>query len=126
VETIKTGDPDNPIILILDNDGNQYAGGNDVMSFVLMTDAERRHLVESVFSAPLRGGKRAGVYVTPDGNGGFSYTLQGVFIHSLSGRVEPHNRAGYVPFSQPTRRRRRPATQPATASKRCVSRCVTS
>jgi hypothetical protein len=109
VETIQTGDPDFPGIQIVDGDGNTYEGGNDVLSFVMMTPAERRHLVESVFSAALPGGKHAGVYVTPDGKGGFTYTLQGVFIHSLSGRVEARNSARYVPSTpcKPGRSRRR-------------------
>lgn len=54
-------------IFVYDEEGNTYAGGNDVMSFVLMTQQDRRNLVKAVFDVPLGDGTPAGVYVSPVG-----------------------------------------------------------
>ena len=69
-------------ITIMDNQGNAYVGGNDVQSFLLMSNDERRKLVRVAFDGKLPDGKPAGVYVTPVGGDRhgpkrFSYTLRG-------------------------------------------------
>jgi hypothetical protein len=60
-----------PAIFVYDDQGNTYAGGNDLASFLLMMDdkhaQDRRVLVEAVFSTPLADGTPAGVYIYPDG-----------------------------------------------------------
>jgi len=56
----------NDSIFLYDKEGNTYAGGNDVQSFVMMTQADKRHLVDVVFNKPLPDGKPAGVYVAPE------------------------------------------------------------
>jgi DNA invertase Pin-like site-specific DNA recombinase len=66
IERIKcTPDPDS--ICVYDNEGNEYAGGNDVMSFLLMSNADKCELIEAVFDNLPVDGKPAGVYVSPDG-----------------------------------------------------------
>jgi hypothetical protein len=52
-------------IFVFDHNGQTYAGGNDVMSYVLMSHADKKHLIDAVFAKPLAGGEPAGVYVTP-------------------------------------------------------------
>jgi hypothetical protein len=69
-------------IMIVDDDGNTYAGGNDVQSYLLMTQQDRRDLLDSVFSVPQPGGKPSGVYITPlggpyHGPKRFSYQIRG-------------------------------------------------
>jgi hypothetical protein len=43
-------------IFLMDAEGNTYAGGNDVLSRVLMSGQDKRYLVESAFRMPLPGG----------------------------------------------------------------------
>jgi DNA invertase Pin-like site-specific DNA recombinase len=53
-------------IFIFDEDGNRCAGGNDVMSYILMQQSpeDKRHLIEAVFPATtLPDGKAPGIYV---------------------------------------------------------------
>lgn len=52
-----------PSVRVVDDDGNTYAGGNDVQSYLMMTDEDRRNLVRAVFNTPLADGTPAGVYV---------------------------------------------------------------
>ncbi|HEY7427120.1 MAG TPA: recombinase family protein [Gemmataceae bacterium] len=86
------------MIIIEDEYGNVYAGGNDVQSFLMMTLHDKRQLIESVFSTPLPGGRPAGVYITPAGGSThgpktYDYQIRGLFaggIKGPSGRVMPH------------------------------------
>jgi DNA invertase Pin-like site-specific DNA recombinase len=69
-------------IMIVDDDGNTYAGGNDVQSYLMMTQQDRRDLLASVFGVPQPGGKPSGVYITPlggplHGPKRFSYEVRG-------------------------------------------------
>src|SRR5262245_3267001 len=58
------GTKDDPGIVVYDDEGNTYAGGNDLGMLLAMDDRDKRALVETVFSAPLPGGKPAGVSIT--------------------------------------------------------------
>jgi DNA invertase Pin-like site-specific DNA recombinase len=70
-------------ITVHDQAGNTYAGGNDVMTWVLMTRDDKRKLVRAVFDIPLADGRPAGVYVSSAGPGvthrpkGWTFTLKG-------------------------------------------------
>jgi hypothetical protein len=56
-------------IFIYDDNGNaDYAGGNDLATWLAMTNADRRKLIDAVFSAPLADGSPAGVYVSQSGH----------------------------------------------------------
>jgi hypothetical protein len=70
------------VIAIMDDEGNKYAGGNDVQSLLLMSSADRRKLVRVAFDGKLPDGKPAGVYITPAGGNRhgpkrFKYELRG-------------------------------------------------
>ncbi|HEY7328771.1 MAG TPA: recombinase family protein [Gemmataceae bacterium] len=56
--------PDHPSIALVDDDGNEYAGGNSIGSWLAMTTADKKRLIDAVFSGPLVDGKPAGVYVS--------------------------------------------------------------
>jgi hypothetical protein len=92
------------VIVIQDSHGNTYAGGNDVMSFLLMSQEDKRQLIETCFGTPLPGGKPAGVYITPAGGDthgpkSYDYQIRGLLSGGLrgpSGRVEP--RSSYSPI----------------------------
>jgi hypothetical protein len=53
-------------IVVFDQQGNMRAGGNDVQSYLLMTHADKKALLNAVFSGPLVDGKPGGVYVSYD------------------------------------------------------------
>jgi len=72
-------------IIIEDEHGNTYAGGNDVASFLVMTKEDRRKLIETAFSGHLPDGKPTGVYLTPIGGDRhgpkrFNYQLRGKLL----------------------------------------------
>lgn len=71
-------------VVVFDDGGNQYAGGNDVQSFLLMSRQERRALVESVFGAHLPDGTPGGVYIKPAGGQRFRRKQ---FTYELRGRL---------------------------------------
>lgn len=78
-------------ITLIDDEGNTYAGGNDLGSFLLMTDEDKHDLIDRVFGDPLPDGKPAGVYITPAGGDrygpkGFKYVLKGRVVKGLKGR----------------------------------------
>lgn len=80
-------------IMLLDQYGNRYAGGNDVQSFLAMNGKDRRKLIETAFAAPTPGGAPAGVYLTPaggkrHGSKRFNYDLKGQ-LPIGTGRVVP-------------------------------------
>lgn len=69
-------------ITLEDDEGNTYAGGNDVQSFLAMGVDDRRKLIETALNGNLPDGRPAGVYVTvADGPQfrpkQFSYVLRG-------------------------------------------------
>src|SRR5262249_4489938 len=71
-------------IVVYDDDGEEQPGGNTISTLLTMTWDDKRALVESVFRGALTAeGKPGGVYVTPDGKGGFNYTMIGrlTFAH---------------------------------------------
>jgi DNA invertase Pin-like site-specific DNA recombinase len=75
-------------IVVMDDEGNQYAGGNDVASFVLMSNADRRALIENVFGDAMPDGSPAGIYLTPAGGAAhgpksFTYQIRGRLTGSL-------------------------------------------
>ena len=91
-------------IFLLDDEGNQYAGGNSVASFLAMTEEDRRELIDFAFGPPLPDGTPTGVYLTPAGGERFgpkrfSYALRGR-IGGNSKRVMPRS------SSRPARIRR--------------------
>src|SRR5262249_43066433 len=62
------------VIVVYDDQGHNYAGGNDVMSFMVMSQEDKKRLVNAVFDGAMVDGRPAGVYVYPDdgGEGGAS------------------------------------------------------
>jgi site-specific DNA recombinase len=90
-----------PIIIIHDGEGNTYAGGNDVQSYLMMTDEDRRKLVDVALSGNLPDGKPAGVYLTPAGGTRhgpkrFTYQIRGRLLGSVMPRALP-SRAPALP-----------------------------
>jgi hypothetical protein len=65
-----------------DAEGN-IVTGNDVASKARLdqSPADQRKLLESVFTQP-----GAGVYLTPDGKGGFTYKMVGLWSFTLEGQ----------------------------------------
>jgi DNA invertase Pin-like site-specific DNA recombinase len=96
-----------PGIFVFDDEYNTYAGGNDVMSYILMTEDEKRVLIDTAFNAPLPSGKPAGIYISPAGGPfygpkRYTYEIRGR-LFELSGRVMP--RASYCTGRGPRPRR---------------------
>jgi hypothetical protein len=83
-------------IFVLDDDGNTYAGGNDVQSRVTMTRDEERQLIDAAFSVPCLDGSPAGVYITP--LGGPRYGTK-KFKLELRGRLLPRVTPRALPLS---------------------------
>jgi hypothetical protein len=52
-------------IWLTDEEGNAYAGGDDLVTWYSMTHEDKRRLVEAVFDGAMVDGKPAGVYVEP-------------------------------------------------------------
>src|SRR5262249_12294199 len=86
MERIKCADGSDDIVLY-DNDGNSYLGGNDVQTWISLRKSikDQQALIDSVFDVPLLpDGKRPGVYITRgDKPNEFSYEIRG----RLLGRV---------------------------------------
>ncbi len=78
------------LIVILDDQGNTYAGGNDVQSYIRMTDQDRRDLVKHAFGSPLPDGSPAGVRIRPVASGKPDSPKQ--FTYVLHGRLLPSQR----------------------------------
>jgi DNA invertase Pin-like site-specific DNA recombinase len=68
---------------VQDADGNEYPGGNGIGSLagLVRSHEDQRKLVESVFTRP-----GAGVYLTPEGKGGFRWRMEGLWTFTLEGR----------------------------------------
>ena len=69
-------------IMVMDDEGNVYEGGNDLSTWLAMDDNDRRSIIEKAFAAPTPDGSPAGVYVSPVGNRktrskNYKYTLRG-------------------------------------------------
>ena len=78
-------------IVVEDDFGNTYEGGNDVQSFLMMDDADIDKLIAAAFDGALPDGKPAGVYVSPVGGDfygpkQFAYTIRGRLVTG-NGRV---------------------------------------
>lgn len=77
-------------IVIQDEDGNTYAGGNDVASYLDMTGSDNRSdraaLIRAAFAEPMPDGTPAGVYITPAGG---SYGGRKRHRYTLRGRLFP-------------------------------------
>lgn len=85
-----------PSITITDEAGNSLAGGNDVMSFVLMNQSEsdRRRLIAAAFDGVLPDGRPAGVWISPAGRGDrrskrFTWRLRGRLVGGGTPRALP-------------------------------------
>jgi len=78
----QTGGP----IVVVDEQGNVLEGDNFPSSFECMAPADKRRLLEAVFSTPLPDGKPAGVYVTPDEGGRRGCARHWTF--TIRGRVD--------------------------------------
>jgi DNA invertase Pin-like site-specific DNA recombinase len=74
-------------IFVFDDDGNEYAGGNDVQSFLMMTQQDKMQLLAAVFDLPLAGGTPAGVYISPPA-GAKRYQRQKPWAYRIRGRLE--------------------------------------
>jgi hypothetical protein len=91
LEEVRVGDA----IFLEDSQGNTYAGGNDVASFLEMCRGDRRdmhYLIQLSFGTPLSDGKPAGVYVSsaPDiGHQKFRYHIRGRLMPRVTSRVLP-------------------------------------
>lgn len=73
-------------IFVYDDNLNEHPGGNDLGTFLQMTYADKRRLVETVFSKPLADGKPAGVYVSLDPTPGRGRSRNWRF--SIKGQLE--------------------------------------
>jgi DNA invertase Pin-like site-specific DNA recombinase len=56
-------------VFVYDDEGKMREGGNSISTFLAMTRADKRRLIEAVFDAPLADSTPAGVYVSPGGGG---------------------------------------------------------
>jgi DNA invertase Pin-like site-specific DNA recombinase len=56
-----------PQIFVIDEEGNERIGGNDVHSWVYMGRDDERKMLQAVFAGALVDGRKAGVYVYPLG-----------------------------------------------------------
>jgi DNA invertase Pin-like site-specific DNA recombinase len=79
-------------IVIEDKEGNQYAGGNDVQSFLMMSYEDRRKLIEAAFAGgKLPDGKPAGVYIYPPenttGHRRYKYAIRGRLLGKATSGV---------------------------------------
>jgi DNA invertase Pin-like site-specific DNA recombinase len=77
------GTAENPSIVVYDDEGENYLGGNDIATWMDMMgakdDKDRRVLIEAVLTGCLPDGKPAGVYISPTGgipHRGRSYTYE--------------------------------------------------
>jgi hypothetical protein len=89
-------------------------GANDLSNWLSMSRKDERDLIQSAFGTPLPGGKTAGVYVLPVGQGkfgpkSFSYRIEAGLIQA-SGRVTQRSRR--LPGTVPPLRRCRARTYP--------------
>ncbi len=94
VERWESTDGTPPGIIVFDQDYKQQIGGNDLATWLDMTEPgngkDRRHLVESAFSGRTPDGKPAGVYITPAdgttyyGRKQFKYQLRGRLIEGVA------------------------------------------
>jgi DNA invertase Pin-like site-specific DNA recombinase len=96
-------------IFVLDDEGNTYAGGNDVQSFLMMTAGDKRKLVDAALSGNMPDSKPAGVYITPAGGPHhgpkrFTYQVRGRLLGSAVPRAlhctipDPPGRRSYGRF----------------------------
>lgn len=76
-------------IILTDDGGNEYVGGNDVVTWMSMTGDDRKKLIETAFASPHLDGSPAGVYITvnPKGRQRFSYNLRGILNTSRLSRA---------------------------------------
>jgi DNA invertase Pin-like site-specific DNA recombinase len=78
-------------IFVYDSDGNTYAGGNDMQSFLHLMEPEqasdRRRLLETVLRTPTPDGKPSGVYVhmTRGSQRPYRYEIHGAIRWQVSG-----------------------------------------
>jgi hypothetical protein len=87
----------NGTILVYNQYGEMVPGGNDLGTWINMTTEDKKRLIDTVFNAPLLGGKPAGVYITRTagtyhGPKSYSYQLRGHLIggeRGPKGRVKP-------------------------------------
>lgn len=90
------------LIQIEDDEGNTYNGGNDVQSYIMMTDDDRRMLIERVL-CPLPG-EVPGVFLTPDQSKAvglhdprrYSYVIRGGLVGEIESATE-YRRSGRTP-----------------------------
>ncbi|MSQ97284.1 MAG: hypothetical protein EXR98_22395 [Gemmataceae bacterium] len=85
---------DGKFIFVFDDDGNTRPGGNDIGTFLLMTDADRRNLIDAGLSGSGADGKPAGVYLTPAGGDRhapkrFNYVVRGRLLERVEPRALP-------------------------------------
>lgn len=81
-------------VVIMDYDGNTYAGGNDLASFLSMDNQDRRKLIEAAFAGRQPDGKPAGIYLLPaSAKGGRSRA----FSFKLAGRLFPIGKLHALP-----------------------------
>jgi DNA invertase Pin-like site-specific DNA recombinase len=88
LEPYRPGGP--PVLWLMDEKGDTYAGGNDLGTWLAMSYEDKRSLVQRYFTGML-GGKHSGIYVTPTGRGTFSYQLRGR-LHRVSGYINRDDR----------------------------------
>jgi hypothetical protein len=102
-------------ILLYDDTGDgEYAGGNSLGTWLTMTAADKRRLVDAVFSRPLPDGTPSGVYVAvnPDWKGRYRkrwlYTIRGQMeFEAVLGAVKPGRKGGAEDLSVRSDHRKR-------------------
>ena len=77
------------VVFVTDEDGDMYVtGGEDVPNFLnaMMSRADKRQLLDAVFSRPLPDGRPSGVYVSvnPEWRGGW----RNKWIFTIKGQME--------------------------------------
>jgi DNA invertase Pin-like site-specific DNA recombinase len=77
-------------IVVYDAHGRSQPGGNDLSTFLMMSEPDQRQLVRAVFGEPMPDGTPSGVYITPVGGAKyqskrFTYEMKG----HLTWRVMP-------------------------------------
>jgi DNA invertase Pin-like site-specific DNA recombinase len=101
VEGFRPGDP--PITWVSDEEGNSYAGGNSVSSYLAMAEEDKRLLLERFFRLEGLevGTKPGGVYLTAIGNGDYEYQLRGMYRRLSSSPYSPHGSQSTEHISKP-------------------------
>jgi site-specific DNA recombinase len=113
-----------PIVFVYDDNGAQRPGGNDLATLLMMSDDDRRQLVEAALSGNLPDGTPAGVYVSQAGDlrphrpKEWTFTIRGLLGCGTVSGDDRQAEARRSPPPHPTSLGRRPTL---TGRSRCPS-----